>query len=362
MATDSRRPSPLSLSERETRILEARGGRNRVTLEVLGRSLGITRERVRQVQKKASRRLRESADFRSACEQAEAALGLGGYITLDHAVTCWRECTGEVGSRLADAAGPEILRELLTADVRRIEWGGAVLKNRELLEALQLIANVVSEEEQEHRSVSLSLIRRRLRNTKGLAAQMNEAWINGALEDFSDEFRSWHDEQMRTKRRQATAPNLAEEALEQAGEPLHWREVAKRANRLAAAYGRKALSAATVHNALTTDKSRFSYMGPGTYGLSEWQEPVPFLRAAIRQVLTEAQRPLTKEVVYGRVTRLRANAKENSVVMYLELNTEFYCSRSGLFGLREWLDPSPTISTDPDYVETPESRRVASSR
>ena len=50
------------LDDRERRILVSRyeiGGANELTLEQLGKELGITKERVRQIQSKAQNRLRE---------------------------------------------------------------------------------------------------------------------------------------------------------------------------------------------------------------------------------------------------------------------------------------------------------------
>jgi RNA polymerase primary sigma factor len=74
------------LDDRERRILVSRygiGGANELTLERLGRELGITKERVRQIQSQAQEKLREFAlsakDFlrgRSRCSHHSS-------------LTCW---------------------------------------------------------------------------------------------------------------------------------------------------------------------------------------------------------------------------------------------------------------------------------
>ena len=79
------------LDDRERRILVSRygiGGANELTLERLGRELGITKERVRQIQSQAQEKLREFARARRifsrkiTCEARTGRLGLGHAIRL----------------------------------------------------------------------------------------------------------------------------------------------------------------------------------------------------------------------------------------------------------------------------------------
>ena len=100
----------------------------------------------------------------------------------------------------------------------------------------------------------------------------------------------------------------------------------------------------------------FSYAGPGTYGLREWADDVPYIRELIVRALEASGKPLTKSEIAHEVRKAR-DVLDSSLSMYLGMHPEFYRARSGKYGLPAWLDPHPTIRSSRDYVEYPGERQ-----
>jgi hypothetical protein len=161
------------------------------------------------------------------------------------------------------------------------------------------------------------------------------------------------------EQRDLSYPTLVEMALQQAGEPLHWQQIAERAE----AFGRrKNFSADTMMNSMIANSEMFVRVGPGTYGLAEWglSEQAPFTDFVADLLLAE-KRTMSHSELEFRIREAR-NVNPASVMLTLELGVRFYKAETGNYGLRAWLSPREmqTLRT-PDYlVETESSfQRVA---
>jgi len=89
----------------------------------------------------------------------------------------------------------------------------------------------------------------------------------------------------------------------------------------------------TVHNELIKD-SRFVLVGRGTYALREWGYQEGTVKDVILQTLKEAGRPLSKEEILEKVLKQRL-VKKNTIL--LNLNNKNYFSRDnkGYYQIRE---------------------------
>lgn len=101
------------------------------------------------------------------------------------------------------------------------------------------------------------------------------------------------------------------------GQPMHFKEVAQEINKT---FGKRA-HVATCHNELIKD-SRFVLVGRGMYGLREWGHTGGVVRDVITEVLKEAGRPLSKDETIKRVLAKRM-VKPNTVLVNLQ-NSKFF--------------------------------------
>ncbi len=114
--------------------------------------------------------------------------------------------------------------------------------------------------------------------------------------------------------------------MRRANRPMHFKEVALEINKT---FGKKA-HVATCHNELIKD-SRFVLVGRGMYGLKDWGHTGGVVRDVITEVLKEAGRPLHKDEVIKRVLAKRI-VKPNTVLVNLQ-NAKYFRKVAGDYTL-----------------------------
>jgi len=114
--------------------------------------------------------------------------------------------------------------------------------------------------------------------------------------------------------------------MRRAGHPMHFKDVASEINKT---FGKKA-HVATCHNELIKD-SRFVLVGRGMYGLKDWGHTGGVVRDVIVEVLKEAGRPLPKDEIVSRVLKKRI-VKPNTVLVNLQ-NGKFFRKVAGDYTL-----------------------------
>lgn len=147
---------------------------------------------------------------------------------------------------------------------------------------------------------------------------------------------------------------LARTVLEEAGEPLHWKEIARRAESLNL---RKKFYERVLHSHIMADKEMFVRVGRGTYGLTAWGlETAQSYPDIIADVLDRRRRPLDFETICAAVEQVRT-VRRLTLQTLLDWHPRFYRSADGTYGLRCWLAPrtQQTAETSLAYVEPPNS-------
>jgi len=114
--------------------------------------------------------------------------------------------------------------------------------------------------------------------------------------------------------------------MRRAGRPMHFKEVALEINKT---FGKKA-HVATCHNELIKD-SRFVLVGRGMYGLKDWGHTGGVVRDVITEVLKESGRPLAKDEIVKRVLAKRI-VKPNTVLVNLQ-NAKYFRKVAGEYTL-----------------------------
>ncbi len=114
--------------------------------------------------------------------------------------------------------------------------------------------------------------------------------------------------------------------MRRANRPMHFKEVAQEINKT---FGKRA-HVATCHNELIKD-TRFVLVGRGMYGLKDWGHTGGVVRDVIIEVLKESGRPLPKDEITKRVLAKRI-VKPNTVLVNLQ-NTKFFRKVAGEYTL-----------------------------
>ncbi len=345
---------PFDLDGRDELILNLR--KRGETLQNIGTRLDLTRERIRQIEEKAKKRVARSSEQKELIRAARSYLGNRGYVSNE---VCLRLITAiSPGS----TAGPQLLSvgiclDAIGSDSDTVRVHSVLMTDEDVEQVFFEIASVCVSLVIEKGDFCAADVLSILIPDQGSDPRRRRL-IEGLIENCGDDIQKEVESISTWTRKGAKATALAEQVLMEAGQPLHWTDVAERVNQIRRDLGLKLLAERGIHNTLVQHDT-FSYQDAGTYGLAEWAEAVPFIKVAIRQSLEQSGHPQSAGQICDAVQRSR-DGKESSVMMYLNLNTEFYKSRTGKYGLREWLPERATISTDRDLVECPISaRRIA---
>ena len=312
-----------NLQPRVQAIIQARfglSGKEAQTLEKIGQSYGITRERVRQIIRGAVKDIRAKKN----AEQIDA-VGRRIVSTLEshHGIMTEGAFYAELGQGSAAEAGALRFFVENFADIQMVKessvWEPSLAVKRfpfDQWEAVIAAATEVFEqakqpldEENLHVAVARkdpsfeSVLLDHLATAKAIKRSAFRLWG----------FAAWSDIVPKGAREKAYL------VLKSTARPLHFREIAELIDRHQLQKRGKATHSQTVHNELIKDK-RFVLVGRGVYALVEWG----FARGTVREILTDilekAGKPLDREDILERIDALR-QVKRSTVV--INLNTYF---------------------------------------
>lgn len=103
--------------------------------------------------------------------------------------------------------------------------------------------------------------------------------------------------------------------LSHEGKPVHFREIARKIDEYGLNKSNRLTNVQTVHNELIKDES-FVLVGRGMYALREWGFDDGTVKEVIEQVLKQAGKPLSKEEIFERVSKMK-NVKKTTVFINL---------------------------------------------
>jgi hypothetical protein len=304
----------------------------RMTLEAIGKTYNITRERVRQIENFALASIKKSSEFKEYSfifdELRRIVRDLGSVVSEDHLMRhISRDPIVQNHINLYLALGEEFkkhkeddnflthftvddktsahVRDALTKLYGSIKQEDLISEeeifNRFMGHLTELISEYKGNKDIIHRYLALSKVIGK--------NQLNE----------------WgHTSSPHVKAR--GIKDYAYLIMRRAGHPMHFKEVANEINKT---FGKKA-HVATCHNELIKD-SRFVLVGRGMYGLKDWGHTGGVVRDVIVEVLKEAGRPLHKDEIVKRVLTKRI-VKPNTVLVNLQ-NGKFFRKVAGDYTL-----------------------------
>ncbi|MFT5179529.1 MAG: hypothetical protein ACI9GH_000420 [Candidatus Paceibacteria bacterium] len=331
MATLSFKPKQVTkklletLSKRSQDVLIKRYGLGKdikkMTLEAIGQSYGITRERVRQIEEYSLTNIRKSDDFKKSEETFNEL----------------KDIIDSLGSIVSEQ---ELLEELSKNESIRnhvhflLVLGDPFVKFKEndrfhLRWAIdQKIAEQVHQSiEKLYKGLSIDeiineseLLESFLTHLKTVSDKYKDTvilsrWLGISKNISQNPLGEWG---------RADSPNInvkgmrdyAYLVIRRHGSPIHFREVAKTITEL---FDKKA-HVATCHNELIKDP-RFVLVGRGLYALKDWGYLSGVVRDVIGEVITK-NGSLTKDQIIGKVLKERY-VKENTIIVNLQ-NPKFF--------------------------------------
>jgi len=325
------------LPERARDVLEKRYGLAKdgesYTLEAIGQSYGITRERVRQIENYGIQSIQKSDVYKKHYElfiELQKLIDqLGGGIIAEHVLLDEIAKDEETKNHLYFLL---VVGDPFYKNKENPQYTHRWFTERKTADAVEKALQNVHKGLNRDELVSEAEIISRF---KIELAEMAEAhndevlkrWLSISKQIGKNPLGDWGP---------ADSPNIrvkgirdyAYLAVKRHGSPMHFREVAETINEL---FGHKA-HIATTHNELIKD-SRFVLVGRGLYALTEWGYTAGVVKDVLREIL-ETEGPLSREELIDRVRKERY-VKDNTILVNLQDNNLFKKLANGHFTLAD---------------------------
>ncbi len=322
------------LPTRARSVLKRRYGIGEVscmTLESIGKREGITRERVRQIENDAIRRLKKSPSFAEFAPQESAIKGVlasvGGvvaeadFLSLPdfrqikdkNMLILFCDLSGSIRRRKADdrlhtrwhvsdapVAGIEAALSAFARSLR--EHGVTLLADDAFVNFTTQLkkTGVIVPDKSPMLATYLGLSKEIEKNVWDEYGHVSSPFV-----------------------RPRGMRDSALVALTRAKEPLHFREIAKRIGE----FSNKSVHVQTVHNELIKD-TRFVLVGRGLYALKEWGYEPGFVKDVLVQMLSD--HAMTREEILDEVMR-RRQVKASTIFINLQNKKLFKTLDNGTY-------------------------------
>lgn len=321
--------------EREREIIGRRFGLfdRKETLEQIGEMLGITRERVRQLEKSVLTRLRATA------EQG----GLPGLADCQTVLLTALHQSGEA-ARVSDLAAK------LTDQPSREEQARVAFLSQLCPELV-----VINEDDDFYFTVGVKAVRdekalkadvaklidtiKKQGEPKTIeqiakAAGLSNVEQAAALASTSKQLATLNNRWGLVKWPMVNPKNIRDKIyviLKENGKHMHFNEIAAAIK--GSDFKRKDVTTQAIHNELIKDK-RFVLIGRGIYALKEWGYEKGTVADIITQVLQEAGEPLHRDEIVKRVLKSRF-VKETTILLNLQGKPQFKRVAKATYALAE---------------------------
>lgn len=295
------------------------------TLEAIGQKLGITRERVRQIEKVATSKLEKavpnSPEIKSFHEKIEKTLNnFGGFSNEERLVSVFiptkRQDKKEMNSLLfLMALNTNIARHGENKETRTY-WSLKNTQNGSLLELSKKIDSIL---EKKRKVLSVETLSKEL--STDIAQVESLLWAKKDVLQTEDKkwgLITWREVNPRSIRDKTYV------IMKNHKEPLHYSELTEKI--LSHKLQKRPVTKQAVHNELIRD-DRFVLIGRGIYALKEWGYKPGVVEDVIREILTDHGKPMHKNEIIEHVKKHRI-VKETTVILNLQKNSFKRVSRA----------------------------------
>lgn len=322
--------------EREREIVSRRFGLfdRKETLEQIGEMLGITRERVRQLEKSVVGRLRHAA------EQGK----LSQVVDFETQILADLEQQGNlarVSVLAAHLSNGEANREEQARVAFLSQLGPKLVVISEDDNFYNSVATQAAGDEKTIKKQVASLIEaiKKLAEPKPIeeiskAAGIADVKVAAALASASKQLASLNGRWGLVKWPMVNPKNIRDKIyviLSENGKHMHFNEIAEAIKE--SDFKRKDVTTQAIHNELIKDK-RFVLIGRGIYALKEWGYKKGTVADIITEVLREAGEPLHRDEIVKRVLKSRF-VKETTILLNLQGKPQFKRVAKATYALAE---------------------------
>ncbi|NQT49127.1 hypothetical protein HQ571_00370 [Candidatus Kuenenbacteria bacterium] len=350
------------LSDREQEVLKQRYHltsdlAKKATLRQIGESYNITRERVRQIEREAVRKLvkhAEAQEFAGELKQIEVALGnhlerQGGLVREDHLLENYVNENYELDF-LHSNAFLFVLEHVFDTVVRAGNhdkfYSVWALKQIDLEKIADLLGNVethLNEQNKVHSPQEIVNVgvEKLSDELKSVLEKYSEKHSDREIKNFVENYihsasgieknilDQWGLSNWDTIRPKKLSDKI-NLIFQNINDPLHFRDLAENIND--AGFDHKKICAATVHNELIANKD-FVLIGRGIYAPGEWGYSTGTVSDIITKILQDSEEPLSKDEIFNGVLKQR---KVNQSTIYLTLinKDKFAKTEDGRFTIK----------------------------
>jgi DNA-directed RNA polymerase delta subunit len=315
--------------DRDRDVLTERYGLNGdkpKTLEAIGKKLGVTRERVRQIEKSALEKLKKAtpkidsiSSFHKTLE--EKIESFGGFVNEERLVSAFvatkKQDPKEMNSFLfLVLLDTSLLRHGENKETRTY-WSLKTTKTQGILNISKEIDNLL---ENKKKVMSISEIAKELNSSANIIESL--LWTKKNVLYTDDEKRwgliTWREVNPKSIRDKTYI------IMKKHKNPLHYGDITEKI--LNHRLQKKPVTKQAVHNELIRD-DRFVLIGRGIYALSEWGYKPGVVEDVIREILEEHNRPMHKNEIIEHVKKHRI-VKETTVILNLQKDSFKRVSRA----------------------------------
>lgn len=310
--------------EREREIISRRYGLydRRETLEQIGELLGITRERVRQLEKATMTRLRmaaeagELSDLKDFESQLIETLSTMGSIARVSALA--DTLTGEASTKI-DQARLSFMADLspnlsITYDNDHFYQSISVTKVHDEKKSAAEVTKIINALKKLEKPSDIEAIAKQIGDKDSKHVE--------ALASTSKDLATLNGQWGLIKWPTVNPKNIRDKIyviLQQHGKHMHFSEIADAIKD--SEFKRKDVTTQAIHNELIKDK-RFVLIGRGIYALKEWGYKKGTVADIITQVLKQSGEPLHRDEIVKRVLKSRY-VKETTILLNLQGKKQF---------------------------------------
>lgn len=319
--------------EREREIISRRFGLfdRKETLEQIGELLGITRERVRQLEKAVVTKLKSMGEDLPHIQKVEQALGSHlndmGYVAR----------TSDVAARLA-SNNPR-LNQSRVAFLAHLSPGLSVIDDSDhFFHSIGLASKHSEKQIRDHVEKIVEAIKKigepsAITNIAKHVGSQDQKHVE-ALAGISKNVASLHGRWGLVKWPMVNPKNIRDKIyviLYDNKKPMHFSEIAESIKK--SDFKRKDVTTQAIHNELIKD-GRFVLIGRGIYALKEWGYKKGTVADVIAEVLRKEGGPLHRDEIVRRVLKSR-HVKETTILLNLQGKPQFKRVAKATYALAE---------------------------
>ena len=337
-----------NLTGREEDVLRRRHGllgKEAETLEKIGETYRVTRERIRQIEKTAVNKINKLKNFNEVINLVErtvfSVLEQNGGIMSEEAML--KKLLYVVGDNYINRQNILfIISELLNNKFRSIKSDDEFRKSWQIVNATlhlfreisKLLFNIISENK---KPIIESDIIQKLKNTdfyQRNSERLNDDTIISYLEINPKISKNPFDEYGLSEWGSIIPKRMNDKIyliLKKYGKPMHFNEITKKINEIQ--FDKRKAYPPTVHNELILN-DKYVLVGRGIYALKEWGYHPGVVADVITQILKEENNPLSRVELIKRVLKQRI-VKKNTICLALTNRTKFKKLSDGSYTLAE---------------------------